>query len=118
MAAITAERDLLFGMLALQNGLINQGQLVAAFQAWSRDKARSLAEHLVDRGALEAGDHQASPVHSLPRGSGFGFRTVAGSQPFAGCGTSFPDGAWGSGNPSKAAASARRRRSSSSGSRR
>ena len=35
MAAIAAERGLLFGLLVLQNGLINQGQLVAAFQAWT-----------------------------------------------------------------------------------
>ena len=41
-----ADRDLLFGLLALQNGLIDQGQLVAAFQAWTRDKARPLADHL------------------------------------------------------------------------
>ena len=47
MAAIAADRDLLFGLLALQNGLIDQGQLVAAFQAWTRDKARPLADHLV-----------------------------------------------------------------------
>jgi eukaryotic-like serine/threonine-protein kinase len=32
-----ADRHLLFGLLALQNGLIDQGQLVAAFQAWTRD---------------------------------------------------------------------------------
>jgi hypothetical protein len=32
-----ADRHLLFGSLALQNGLIDQGQLVAAFQAWTRD---------------------------------------------------------------------------------
>jgi hypothetical protein len=38
----------------LQNGLIDQGQLVAAFQAWTRDKARSLADHLVARGDLDA----------------------------------------------------------------
>jgi hypothetical protein len=37
---IDASRDLLFGLLALQNGLIDQGQLVAAFQAWTRDRAR------------------------------------------------------------------------------
>ena len=36
-----ADRHLLFGLLALQNGLIDQGQLVAAFQAWTRDKARA-----------------------------------------------------------------------------
>ena len=47
MAVVAADGDLLFGLLALQNGLIDQGQLVAAFQAWTRDKARPLAEHLV-----------------------------------------------------------------------
>ena len=36
----TPDRDLLLGLLALQNGLIDQGTLVAAFQAWTRDKAR------------------------------------------------------------------------------
>jgi hypothetical protein len=45
MAAIAADRHLLFGLLALQNGLIDQGQLVAAFQAWTRDKARSLPDY-------------------------------------------------------------------------
>jgi eukaryotic-like serine/threonine-protein kinase len=54
MAAIAADRDLLFGMIALQNGLIDQGQLVAAFHAWTRDKGRPLAEHLVARGDLDA----------------------------------------------------------------
>jgi serine/threonine-protein kinase len=49
-----AERNLLFGLLALQNGLIDQDQLLAAFRAWSRDKGRSLAAHLVDRGDLDA----------------------------------------------------------------
>src|SRR5262245_36632734 len=53
MAAIAADRNLLFGLLALQNGLINQGQLVAAFQAWTLDKARTLADHLVSRGDLD-----------------------------------------------------------------
>jgi serine/threonine-protein kinase len=56
MADSAAEFDLLFGLLALQNGLIDQGALVAAFQAWTRKKSRSLAEHLVDRGDLEADD--------------------------------------------------------------
>ena len=36
-----ADRHLLFGLLALQNGLINQAQLVAAFQAWTLDKVRT-----------------------------------------------------------------------------
>src|SRR4029077_18994758 len=49
-----ADRHLLFGLLALQNGLINQGQLVAAFQAGTLDKAKSLADQLVTRGELDA----------------------------------------------------------------
>src|SRR5215472_11172087 len=53
MAAIAADRHLLFGLLALQVGLIDQGQLVAAFQAWTRDKVRPLAEHLAARGDLD-----------------------------------------------------------------
>jgi hypothetical protein len=36
------DRQLLFGLLALQNGIINQVQLVAAFQAWTMEKSRSL----------------------------------------------------------------------------
>jgi serine/threonine-protein kinase len=59
MAAIAADRNLLFGLLALQVGLIDQGQLVAAFQAWTRDKLRPLADHLVGRGDLNADDRSA-----------------------------------------------------------
>jgi serine/threonine-protein kinase len=53
------DRNLLFGLLALQNGLINQVQLVAGFQAWTLDKARALADYLVDRGDLDADDRFA-----------------------------------------------------------
>ena len=56
---MAADRQLLFGLLALQNGLVNQGQLVAAFQAWTLDKGRILAEHLVARGDLDAEDRMA-----------------------------------------------------------
>jgi serine/threonine-protein kinase len=49
-----ADRHLLFGLLALQNGLIDQGQLMLAFQAWTRDKSRNLGEHLEARGDLTA----------------------------------------------------------------
>ncbi len=54
MAAMSTDRNLLFGLLALQNGLIDQEQLLAAFRAWSRDKGRQIAEYLVDRGDLDA----------------------------------------------------------------
>jgi serine/threonine protein kinase/tetratricopeptide (TPR) repeat protein len=53
MAAIAADRNLLFGLLALQIGLIDQSKLVAAFQAWMLDKARSLADQLVAHGDLD-----------------------------------------------------------------
>ena len=52
--AANADRHLLFGLLALQNGIINQGQLVHAFQAWTLDKMRNLADILVARGDLNA----------------------------------------------------------------
>ena len=54
-----ADRHLLFGLLALQNGLIDQGQLILAFQAWTRDKSRSLADHLKARGDLDDEDRAA-----------------------------------------------------------
>jgi serine/threonine-protein kinase len=52
---IDPSRDLLFGLLALQNGLINQAQLVAAFQAWTLDKTHALADHLIALGHLNGG---------------------------------------------------------------
>src|SRR5215831_10901713 len=42
-----------FGLLALQNGLIDQARLVAAFPSWTRDKDRPLADHLVALGYLD-----------------------------------------------------------------
>src|SRR5262249_41630656 len=59
MARLDAERNLLFGLLALQNGLIDQDQLVAAFRAWTRDKARPMAEVLTGQGAIDADDRAA-----------------------------------------------------------
>src|SRR5262249_39861203 len=53
----------LFGLLALQNGLINQAELVAAFQAWTLDKVRALAEHLISLGYLT--DAQRAVVDAM-----------------------------------------------------
>src|SRR5262249_36956454 len=50
--AQATDRHLLFGLIALQNGLIQQPQLVAGFHAWTCDKSRSLADHLVALGHL------------------------------------------------------------------
>ena len=46
-------RNLLFGILALQNNFIGRDDLLAAFAVWVADKARPLAQVLVERGALE-----------------------------------------------------------------
>jgi tRNA A-37 threonylcarbamoyl transferase component Bud32 len=51
---MAADRHLLFGLLALQTGLIDQAALFAAFDAWTQDKARPLAEQLVALGYLGA----------------------------------------------------------------
>ena len=55
---MAADNDshLLFGLLALQNGLIDQADLVAAFQTWSKGRDRPLAQVLLDRGALTEAD--------------------------------------------------------------
>ena len=47
-----APHDLLFGLLALQNGMVNQSQLVAAFGPWTLAKDRPMADVLVGQGAL------------------------------------------------------------------
>jgi eukaryotic-like serine/threonine-protein kinase len=49
-----ADRHLLFGLLAFQNDLIDQGRLVLGFQACTRDKSKSLADQLVARMDLDA----------------------------------------------------------------
>ena len=61
--------DLLFGLIALQVGLIDQSQLVAGFQAWTLDKSKPLAEHLTGLGHLDAGRpgvlHADRPLQSM-----------------------------------------------------
>jgi eukaryotic-like serine/threonine-protein kinase len=52
--SVDTDRHLLFGLIALQVGIIQEAQLVAAFQAWARDKSRPLADYLADRGSLDA----------------------------------------------------------------
>ena len=46
-------RDLLFGLLALHNGLIDQSALVRAFHTWTRAGGRPMAEILVEQGAID-----------------------------------------------------------------
>ena len=60
MANSTANCNLLLGLIALQTGLIDQDQLIAAFRAWTRDKGRPLGDHLVALGHLDAAQRAAA----------------------------------------------------------
>ncbi len=65
-----ADRHFLFGLLALQNGLIDQVALFTAFRAWTRDKSKSLADHPEARGVvtgtpLVCGSRRCFPVKCL-----------------------------------------------------
>ncbi len=50
-------RNLLFGLLALQNNFVSREALLGAFAIWVADKARPLGRILRDRGALDDGRH-------------------------------------------------------------
>jgi serine/threonine protein kinase/tetratricopeptide (TPR) repeat protein len=52
-AAAAAGRNLLFGLLALQNNFIDRDALLAAFNTWLADKSRPLASILSERGSLD-----------------------------------------------------------------
>src|SRR5207245_1877651 len=53
MARVDADRNLLFGILALQMDFITRDDLVAAMNAWVLDKRRSLGQVLQERGAID-----------------------------------------------------------------
>jgi tetratricopeptide (TPR) repeat protein len=50
---LAADRNLLFGILALQMDFISRDALVAGMNAWVLDKAKPLGRILVDQGALK-----------------------------------------------------------------
>jgi tRNA A-37 threonylcarbamoyl transferase component Bud32 len=54
---MSAKRNLLLGMLALQNNFISRDQLLAAFNAWVEDKGQSLGAVLLAQSALSPEHH-------------------------------------------------------------
>jgi serine/threonine-protein kinase len=58
MAPVDADRNLLFGVLALQGDLIDTHQFAEACTAWSLRKDRPLADQLVERGWLQPEDRR------------------------------------------------------------
>src|SRR5262249_48741025 len=57
MAPAPADRNLLFGILALQMDFITRDDLIAAMHDWAADKTRPLGQILCDRGALSRARH-------------------------------------------------------------
>src|SRR6516165_2417898 len=60
-----ADRNLLFGIVALQMDFINRDQLVAGMNAWVLEKHKPLGQILSEQGALSEGDTEA--IESLVR---------------------------------------------------
>src|SRR5467141_1058386 len=54
MAQHSSDRNLLFGILALQMDFISRDALVAAMNAWVLDKAKNLGQILLEQGALRS----------------------------------------------------------------
>src|SRR4051794_30727973 len=54
MSHSQSDRNLLFGILALQMDFIGRDALIAAMNNWVLDKSRSLGQVLVAQGALDA----------------------------------------------------------------
>jgi hypothetical protein len=52
-----ADRNLLFGILALQMDFISRDDLIAAMNAWVLEKSKPLGQLLVERRALDADNH-------------------------------------------------------------
>jgi serine/threonine-protein kinase len=52
-----ADRNLLFGILALQMDFVSRDGLVAAMNAWVLDKGKPLGQILCDQGAMRADNH-------------------------------------------------------------
>jgi hypothetical protein len=55
----SADRNLLFGILALQMDFISRDALIAAMHAWVLDKAQPLGQILVELGAIRSDKHAA-----------------------------------------------------------
>src|SRR5438132_11616780 len=57
MAQHATDRNLLFGILALQMDFIRRDALIAAMNAWVLEKAKPLGQILVEQGALREDAH-------------------------------------------------------------
>ncbi len=73
MPSFDAAKNLLFGLLAMQIGLVTQEALLGAFRVWIHDKSKDLADLLIDRGHFDRADRDAIDIlvaHHLGRHGG------------------------------------------------
>src|SRR3954467_13736584 len=57
MTTANTDRNLLFGILALQMDFISRDALVKAMNAWVLEKAKSLGQILLEQKALDSEEH-------------------------------------------------------------
>jgi hypothetical protein len=65
--------DLIFGLLAVRSGLIDQGALIAALDAWNGGEDRSISAVLLERGAINPTERdllEGLPARHLVRSNG------------------------------------------------
>src|SRR4051794_36554474 len=62
MRRADADRNLLFGILALQMDFITRDALIAAMNSWVLDKQKPLGQILLDQGALACEAHCALEI--------------------------------------------------------
>ncbi len=62
-----ADRNLLFGILALQNHFLDESALIAAMKDWLCDKAKPLGDILLEQGRLNTGRRELC-IESSKRG--------------------------------------------------
>jgi WD40 repeat protein/serine/threonine protein kinase len=77
---MSAKRNLLLGMLALQNNFVTRSQLLTAFDAWSEDRGKPLGNLLLQQLALTAEEHallEALTDRHLARFDGDADRSLA-----------------------------------------
>jgi hypothetical protein len=55
-------RELLFGLVALQHGLIDEDRLVESFQAWTRDPSHSFGDYLEATGHFNPNRREAIAI--------------------------------------------------------
>ena len=58
MSQLLTDRNLLFGIIALQMDFVSRGALIAAMNAWVLEKEKPLGLILVDQGTLRDDEHR------------------------------------------------------------